>query len=116
MLIGYAGPFGDMGSVPGSTVSLRAYDAGPLGFLGLAVVGIGLQVIYRYERRTVPFNPMVPTVLWWLLSGIGLSLWSLEQYVAPRNLPALLVMASGWLLLAVLLYLAMRKTSRKLGR
>ncbi len=95
MLLGSAGPCGDLWSVLGSAVGRCAYDAGPLGFLGLAMVGIGLQVISWYERRKVPFNPMVPTVLWWLLSGIGLSLWSLEQYVAPRNLPALLVMAGG---------------------
>ncbi len=63
VLIGYAGPNGDSVSLLGSAIGRRAYDAGPLGFLGLAVVGIGLQVIHRYERRKVPFNPMVPTIL-----------------------------------------------------
>lgn len=87
-----------------------------LSIVGLCVLGAGMLVIRHYGHKETPFNPVVPTVLWWVLSAVGFACWAWARYVNPWNLPALAVMAAAWLLTALVMPFAMRKQSKDASR
>lgn len=72
----------------------------------------GLLVILYFSRRRGPFNPLVPSALWWVLSAISFSAVILESRMWQRSLGAMIFLAGVWLALAIVTFLLMSRKSR----
>ncbi len=75
----------------------------------------GIAVLAYYNRRRYPFNPVVPSVLWAMLSGISFALVVLSSRMWEQSIWATLLVVGTWLMLAAMTVQLMRRKSRSLG-
>jgi hypothetical protein len=75
-------------------------------------LALGIATLYVFGRIIKPRNILVPSLLWWALSGACFLLVALEVRMWRQSVPGTLFWAGLWLLVATYGTLMLGKESR----
>ncbi len=89
---------------------------GALGAIGLVAFFASAAIVQLYDKRRSPFDPLVPTLICWLLLAVSYALVMIDWRIYQQGgLFGMSFFGAAWLFFAIFVRVALYRLSRRAG-